>query len=62
MGHPHPRALSLARASCRLQGPSTWFLSSSQFLYSVSPCSWKVTMTKPTKMFIMKKAMRMRWR
>lgn len=38
---------------------TTWFLSSSQFLYSCSPCSWNVTMTKPTKMFIMKKAMMM---
>lgn len=38
----------------------TWFLSSSQFLYSCSPCSWKVTMTKPTNIFIMKKAISIR--
>lgn len=42
------------------QTDRTWFLSSSQSLYSCSPCSWKVTMTKPTNIFIMKKAIRMR--
>ena len=38
---------------------ATWFLSSSQFLYSCSPSFWNVTMTKPTKMLTMKKAMMM---
>ena len=35
----------------------TWFLSSSQPLNSSSPSLWNVTITKPTKMLTMKKAM-----
>lgn len=35
----------------------TWFLSNSQFRYSCSPSFWKVTITKPTKILTMKKAM-----
>ena len=35
----------------------TWFLSSSQFLYSCSPSFWNVTITKPTKIFTIKNAM-----
>ena len=41
----------------REMGELTWFLSNSQLRYSCSPSFWKVTITKPTKIFTMKKAM-----
>ena len=39
----------------------TWFLSKAQSWKDASPSLWKVTITKPTKMLIMKKAMMIRY-
>ena len=57
--HTHVNRKCEGEARGSLFQAFTWFLSSSQFLYSCSPCSRNVMMTKPTKMFIMKKAMMM---
>ena len=55
-------AMECINAVAKIQNADTrltWFLSSSQFLYSCSPSFWKVTITKPTKMLTMKNAMTM---